>query len=147
MRIIIDGDACPSRESIEGVAKEYNIEVIIFCTIDHMIKSNYSEVRVVDRGFQSVDMKVMNETKKNDIVVSQDYGVAAMVMPKGAHAINPTGKLYTEQNIDTLLMRRHVNAKVRRSGGRIEGPKKRTKTDDERLKRNLIEIIKKHKDN
>lgn len=146
MRIIIDGDACPSRKIIEEVAKSYNLEVIIFCTYDHLIKSNYSEVRIVDKGFQSVDMKVVNENKKNDIVVSQDYGVAAMVLGKGSHAINPSGTIYTEGNIDTLLMKRHINAKVRRGGGKIQGPKKRKASDDERLRRNLIRLIEDNKD-
>lgn len=141
MRIIIDGDACPSREVIEGVAKEKGLQVIIYCTYDHLIKSSYSEVRIVDRGFQSVDMKIMNETKKNDIVVSQDYGVAAMVLPKGAFAIHPTGKIYNSQNIDVLLMKRHINAKVRRGGGKIQGPKKRKAIDVERLRSNLIKLI------
>lgn len=145
MRIIIDGDACPSRKVIEDVAKEYGLEVIIFCTYDHLIKSSYSEVRIVDKGFQSVDMKIVNENKKNDIVVSQDYGVAAMVLGKGSHAINPNGKIYTEGNIDTLLMKRHINAKVRRGGGKISGPKKRSGADDERLRSNLKKLIDENK--
>lgn len=145
MRIIIDGDACPSKEVIEKVAKEYGLDVIIYCTYDHLVKSDFSEVRIVDSGFQSVDMKIMNETRSGDLVVSQDYGVAAMVLPKKAYAIHPNGKIYTEDNIEVLLMKRHVNAKVRRGGGKISGPKKRSKLDVERLRNNLERIIKESK--
>ena len=80
MKIIIDGDACPGISIIEKVAKSYKVEVVIFCDINHFIQSDYSAVKIVDSGFQSVDMYVVNETKENDIVISQDYGVAAICL-------------------------------------------------------------------
>jgi uncharacterized protein YaiI (UPF0178 family) len=141
MRIIVDGDACPARELIEKAAKENKVELIIYCSIDHMIKSNYAQVRYVDKGSQAVDMKVANEAKKNDIVISQDYGVAAMVLGKGCYAISPKGRIYNDNNIDSLLFQRHLSAKVRKSGGKYSNPKKRTKEDDERLYKNLFKLI------
>lgn len=89
MRIIIDGDACPGISIVEKVAKIYKVEIIIFCDINHFIQSDYSTVKIVDMGFQSVDMYVINETKENDIVISQDYGVAAICLGKNAEVINP----------------------------------------------------------
>lgn len=145
MRVIVDGDACPGRDLIEKAAKERDVEVIIYCSIDHMIVSDYAEVRYVDKGSQMVDMKVSNEAKKHDIVVSQDYGVAAMVLAKGASAISTKGKLFTNENIEGLLFQRHISAKVRKSGGRYANPKKRTKDDDDKLYENLCRLIDRNK--
>ncbi|MCY6369734.1 YaiI/YqxD family protein [Clostridium ganghwense] len=143
MRIIVDADACPGREYIEKAAKENNnIEVIMYSDINHVINSNYSIVKIVDSGFQSVDMKVANETARGDIVVTQDYGVAAMVLGKKAYAISPKGYIYSNDNIDRLLFERHISSKVRRSGGKTSNPKKRTEEDNERLYRNLLKLIK-----
>lgn len=141
MKIIIDGDACPGISIIEKVAKKNEVPVRIYCDINHFIQSDYSEVKIVDSGFQSVDMYVINETKKGDIVVSQDYGVAAICLSKKAKVINPKGYVYTEENIDRLLEERHMSQKIRRGGGKTSNPKKRTEDDDIRLEKNLIRLI------
>lgn len=144
MKIIIDGDACPSISFIEKKAKEFNIEVIIFCDIDHYIQSDYATVKVVDSGFQSVDMYVANATESGDIIITQDYGVAAMCMNKSSGIINPNGYIYTEENIDKLLAERHNAQKVRRGGGRTHNARKRSKDDEDRLISNLEKLIKKN---
>lgn len=141
MRIIVDGDACPGISIIENIAKKYGLELIVFCDIHHYIQLEYGEVKVVDSGFQSVDMYVVNICREKDIVISQDYGVAAIALGKGAYVINPKGYYYNEANIDRLLEERHISQKIRRAGGRTNNPKKRTKEDDLRLEKNLIKII------
>lgn len=144
MKIIVDGDSCPGKDIIERIAKKHDVKLIIFCSIDHMLKSDYAEVRYVDKGSQMVDMKVANEAVKNDIVISQDYGVAAMVLAKGAGALSPKGKIYTNENIDGLLFQRHMSYKARRGGAKVSNPKKRIKEDDKRLEDNLNKLILKH---
>ncbi len=141
MKIIIDGDACPSIPIIEEIAKKYYIDVLIYCDFNHYIQSNYSEVKIVDTGFQSVDMHVINVTAKDDIVISQDYGVAAICLSKRAFVINPKGYIYSEENIDRLLEERHISQKIRRSGGKTPNSKKRSKEDDIRLSSNLERVI------
>ena len=141
MRIIVDADACPGRNLIEKAAKENNIEVIMMCDYNHVLNSDYSRIIYIESGFQSVDMAVANETVAGDIVVSQDYGVAAMVLGKKAFAISPTGYIYDNDNIERLLFERHLSQKVRRGGGRTVSHKKRNNEDDERLYRNLIKLI------
>jgi len=141
MKIIIDGDACPGISIIEKIAKSYEVSVIIYCDIHHFIQSDYSEVKIVDSGFQSVDMYVMNETKEGDIVVSQDYGVAAICLSKKAKVINPKGFIYDEKNIDRLLEERHISQKIRRGGGKTFNAKKRTEEDNLRLEKNLIRLM------
>ncbi|KYH29307.1 MULTISPECIES: YaiI/YqxD family protein [Clostridium] len=143
MRIIVDADACPGREVIEKAAKENKVDVIMYCDINHVITSEYSTVKIVDSGFQSVDMRIANEAKSGDIIVTQDYGVAAMALGKKAYAISPKGYIYDNENIDRLLFERHLSLKVRRGGGKTFNPKKRTEEDDERLYKNILKLIKK----
>ena len=142
MRIIVDGDSCPGKTIVEKVAKEHNIEVIIYCDINHVINSEYSTVIYVDSGFQTVDMKIANIANKNDIIITQDFGVAAMVLSKDAFALSPKGNIYSSENIDRLLFERHISQKVRKSGGKTKNAKKRNAEDDKRLEYNLKRLIK-----
>lgn len=142
MRIIVDADSCPGKKYIEKAGKENNINIIMYCDINHMIESDYSVIKIVDKGFQSVDMKIANEAKKEDIVITQDYGVAAMVLSKKAYAISPKGYIYDNNNIDRMLFERHISFKVRKKGGKTSNPKKRTEDDDKRLYSNLVKLIK-----
>ena len=141
MKILIDGDACPSIPLIENIARNYNIPVTIFVDTNHNINSSYSKIKIVDEGNQNVDIKLINEVNNNDLVVTQDYGVAVMAIGKMAHAINPNGLIYTNENIDMLLLNRHINRKLRNYSGRVKGPRKRNKSDDEKLISNLEKII------
>lgn len=141
MKIIIDGDACPGISIIENIAEKYSIEVTIYCDYNHFIQSSYSCVKTVDSGFQSVDMYVINEAEINDIIVSQDYGVAAICLGKKCSVISPKGYIYDESNMDRLLEERHLAQKIRRGGGKTSNPKKRTKEDDLRLQNNLKRLI------
>jgi uncharacterized protein len=142
MRIIIDADACPGRDIIEAMAIKYNIPVIMYCDLNHVLRSDYSTIKYVDSGFQSVDMAVANECKGGDIVVTQDYGVAAMCLGKKAYGISPKGYIYEDENIERLLFERHISQKVRKSGGKTSNPKKRNADDDKRLQINLEKLIK-----
>ncbi|CAB1262340.1 YaiI/YqxD family protein [Clostridium sp. MT-14] len=141
MKILVDADACAGKDIIENVARKNNVPVKMYCDLNHVLDSDYSSVEYVDSGFQSVDMYLINNTEKGDIVVSQDYGVAAMALGKNAYAISPKGYIYSNDNIDKLLFERHISSKVRRSGGKTCNPKKRTKEDDHRLEKNLLELI------
>ncbi|SHF12239.1 YaiI/YqxD family protein [Clostridium fallax] len=141
MKILVDGDACPGKHIIEKVAMENNIEVTIYCDLSHYIQSDYSKVVVVDSGFQSVDMYLINNAKSRDIIITQDYGVAAMALGKGVYAINPKGYIYNEDNIDRLLFERHIAGKARRAGKKTGTHKKRRVEDDIRLESNLRKLI------
>ncbi|WP_102401286.1 YaiI/YqxD family protein [Haloimpatiens massiliensis] len=143
MKILVDADACPGRDVIERAAEENGIEVIMFCDLNHVIDSSYSKIIYADSGFQSVDMKLANEAKKGDIVVTQDFGVATMALSKRAYAIGPKGYIYNDDNIDKLLFERHISSKVRRAGGKTSNAKKRSKEDDKRLYENLKFLIEK----
>ena len=111
MQIFVDADACPVVAIIEKIAKENSIPVTLLCDTNHVLSSAYSEVIVVGAGADAVDYKLISICHKGDIVVSQDYGVAAMALGKGAYAIHQSGKWYTNDNIDQMLMERHLNKK------------------------------------
>lgn len=133
MKILVDADACPVKGIIIKVARERSIPVTMFIDTSHILQDGYSEVVTVDKSRDSVDIALVNRVAKGDVVVTQDYGVAAMALPKGAKAISQNGLVYTNDNIDRLLFERHLGQKIRRSGGKTSGPRKRTKEDDERF--------------
>ena len=119
MRVFIDADACPVVSIVENISKKYNIPVTLLCDTNHVLTSEYSEVIVVGAGADAVDYKLISICHRGDIVVSQDYGVAAMALGKGAFAIHQSGKWYTNDNIDQMLMERHLNKKARRSSHKL----------------------------
>ena len=143
MQIFVDADACPVVDIVEKIAKEYNVPVTLLCDTNHVLSSAYSEVVVVGAGADAVDYKLISICHKGDIVVSQDYGVAAMALGKGAYAIHQSGKWYTDDNIDQMLMERHLSKKARRSSRKchVKGPKKRTEEDDERFAQSFEKML------
>lgn len=132
MQILIDADACPVIKITERTAREYQIPVTLLCDTNHMLQSDYSTVKTIGAGADAVDFALINLCQKGDIVVTQDYGVAAMALGKGAYAIHQSGKRYTDENMDRLLMERHLSKKIRRSSGKnhLKGPAKRKQEDD-----------------
>ena len=143
MDIYVDADACPVVRIVETVAQKHGIPVTLLCDTNHILYSDYSEVVVVGAGADAVDYKLISICHKGDIVVSQDYGVAAMALGKGAYAIHQSGKWYTNENIDQMLMERHLNKKARRSSQKnhIKGPRKRTDADDERFFQSMEKLV------
>ena len=143
MQIFVDADACPVVGIVEKIAKEHNVPLTLLCDTNHVLSSDYSEVIVVGAGADAVDYKLISICHKGDIVVSQDYGVAAMALGKGAYAIHQSGKWYTNDNIDQMLMERHLSKKARRSSRKchVKGPKKRTEEDDERFAQSFEKML------
>lgn len=143
MRVFVDADACPVVGIIEKVAREHNVPVTLLCDTNHVLSSAYSEVIVVGAGADAVDYKLISICHKGDIVVSQDYGVAAMALGKGAYAIHQSGKWYINENIDQMLMERHLNKKARRASRKnhLKGPRKRTSEDNERFRESFEKMI------
>lgn len=143
MQIFVDADACPVVDVVETIAEKYHIPVTLLCDTNHVLYSDYSEVIVVGAGADAVDYKLISIYHKGDIVVSQDYGVAAMALGKGAYAIHQSGKWYTDENIDRMLMERHLNKKARRSSSKnhIKGTRKRTNEDDERFAQSFEKLV------
>ncbi len=130
MKIIIDADACPVVDITVNTAKERGLPCIIVCDNTHSIERDGAQTIVVDKGADSADCKIANITEKGDVIVTQDYGLAALILAKGGKALNQNGLIYTESNIDNLLFTRHVSRKERMAGNRTKSPKKRTRQND-----------------
>ena len=113
----------------------------IFCDTAHFIERMDVQVITVSKGSDAVDFKIINEIKARDILVTQDYGLAAMALAKNAYPIHQNGFVYTNENIEQLLFRRHLGKEVRRRGGRVKGPSKRTKEQDEQFANHLKALI------
>ena len=140
MRILIDGDGCPVVDLTIKISRKFNIEAIIMCDTSHIFNKDGAKTVVFSKGADSVDFALINLLKKDDIVITQDYGLAAMAINKASYVINQNGLIYSNENIDRLLYSRHISKKIRKSGGRTKGPKKRTKEDDLNFERTLTEI-------
>jgi len=133
VKILVDADACPVKQIIVRLAKQHKIPVTMLTDTSHELNDGYSTIITVDQQADSVDYALMGLLSREDIVITQDYGLAAMVIGKGAKAINQNGLVFTNENIDRLLMERHIGQKIRKSGGRTKGPSKRTKDDNVRF--------------
>lgn len=130
MKIIIDADACPVVDIAVNIAKKRNLECIIVCDNTHSIQKDGAFTVVVDKGADSADCRIANLTEKGDVVITQDYGLAALVLGKNAKALNQNGLIYTDTNIENLLFTRYIGKKERMAGNRTKGPKKRTPQND-----------------
>lgn len=143
MKILIDGDGCPVIDITISVGRKFNMEVIILCDTSHNFNKDGAKTMVFSKGADSVDFALINTVKSDDIVITQDYGLAAMAINKANYVINQNGLIYNNDNIDRLLFTRHMSKKIRKSGQRVKGPKKRTKEDDISFENTLTEICKK----
>lgn len=141
MQILVDADACPVKEIIVKVAKRYKLPVVMFIDTAHELKDGYSTIVTVDTERDSVDFAILKILTKEDIVITQDFGLAALVLGKGARAINQNGVIFTNENIDRLLFERFLGQKVRRGGGRTVNPKKRAPENNEQFEAGLLKLI------
>jgi uncharacterized protein YaiI (UPF0178 family) len=141
MKILIDADACP-RSALQicmRLGRKYNIPVWTVASFNHDIESDHPIV--VGDEFQEADMKIMNLTETEDVIVTGDGGLAAIVLGKGAKCLSPMGKEFRSEKIEFLLEEREASAKFRRRGGRTKGPRKRTLEDDRRFESSLERIL------
>ena len=141
-RILVDADACPVVRETVKAARRHSLPVTLLCDEHHMLHSDYAEVRYVSSGADAVDIALMNLLRRGDIVVTQDYGVAAMALGRGAYALHHSGRRYTDDNIDRLLMERHLAKKARRASGKhhMKGPS-RYKEEDRRCFEAALENV------
>ena len=129
-RILIDADGCPVVDEAVALAGEYNAECLILCDTSHVFEKAGAKTLTFSKGADSVDFALVNLVKSGDIVVTQDYGLAAMCLARRARVLSQDGMEYTAGNIDGLLLARHTARKIRSGGGRLKGSGKRTPAQD-----------------
>lgn len=141
MRILIDADGCPVVDLTVRLAVKHGRECIILCDTAHEFNREGAKTMVVEKGADSVDFKIVNLVAKDDIVVTQDYGLAAMCLAREAIPLSQNGMIYNEKNIDQLLFTRYVSKKIRNAGGRMKGPSKRTTEQDKAFEAALEKLL------
>lgn len=141
MKILIDADGCPVVNIAVQMAKENCIDCFILCDTSHVFEKIGANTLTFSKGADSVDFALVNRVLAGDIVITQDYGLAAMCLSKNAIVINQDGMEYSAHNIDALLLSRHTARKIRNSGGRLKGPQKRSAAQDESFKAKLASLI------
>ena len=141
MKLLIDADGCPVVDICIKICGQNKIECLIICDTAHEFNREGAVTVTVEKGVDSVDFKLVNMISKGDIVVTQDYGLAAMCLARSAVVLNQDGMVYDENNIDRLLDYRHTAKKIRNAGGRLSGPSKRKPEQNETFTLRLIDII------
>ncbi len=141
MAIWIDADGCPVVDQTVQIGREAGETVWILCDTSHEFEREGARTVVVSKGADSVDFALVNRIGAGDIVVTQDYGLAAMCLARRARPIRQDGLLYTAENIDALLTERHTAGKLRRAGTHLKGPRKRTAQEDAQFSASLRVLL------
>lgn len=147
MRLLIDGDACPDRKEVIDLAYHYQIETILFIDYAHLIEDDRIEIVLCEIGKDSVDQKIIKYVNSDDIVITQDYGLAGLCLMKDAKVLHISGKRISEHNINNLLEYRYIGHVSRKNNKHIKGPKKRTKNDEMYFLRELEKLFIEYKNN
>ena len=141
MKILIDADGCPVVDLTVRLTAKHGAECVILCDTAHEFNREGAQTVIVEKGADSVDFKLVNLVREGDIVVTQDYGLAAMCLARKAVPLSQNGMVYTDKNIDQLLFTRYVSKKIRNSGGRLKGPSKRKPEQDKAFEEALERLI------
>lgn len=124
-RVMIDGDACPVTDSVIRLTEGTGIFVVLIRSYSHFSMQDYPShvtVKYVDDGPDMVDYKIVQLTNPSDIVITQDYGLASLLIGKARVVMHHNGMIYTENNMGRLLEQRYQHAQARQQGERHKGP-------------------------
>ena len=141
MTVLIDADGCPVTDIAIRLCREFHIPCLILCDTAHEFHRDGADTLVFDKGADSVDYAIANRVRKNDLVITQDYGLASMCLSRGCRVLHQDGWEYTCDNIDALLLVRHESRKHRAAGGRFKGPKKRSTQQDHTFESALRSVL------
>lgn len=141
MKVHVDADACPVKELVIKIGKSKGFEVVLYMDVNHVYRGNDVEVVTVDQGPDSVDMAIVNGMGTGEVVITNDYGLAALVIGKGGIVMDGKGKEYTSDNIDLYLFERHMHKEIRMAKKRHKGPKKRLKEADLAFAKNFEALL------
>jgi uncharacterized protein len=125
MHIWVDADACPYviKDLLYRTANRLQIALTLVANQPlRTPASPYIHMLRVPVGFDVADHTIVQHVHAGDLVVTADIPLAAQVVDKGAHALNPRGQLYTPENIQEYLTMRHVMDELRQSGVNTGGP-------------------------
>ena len=137
-RLFIDADACPVTRDAISIASGRGVPVTLVGNstqnFDRYTSRKGVEAITVSSGRDAADFAIVERLSPDDVVVTQDIGLAAMVLGRGAQAISPRGRVYSKATIDLDLEVRHAEYKHRRAGGRTQGPRAFDEDDRDRFR-------------
>ncbi len=140
IKIMIDSDASPVKDIVIDEAKKHGLKVVLVASYAHYstkIHPAHVETIYVDSAKEAADYRIMQLLQKDDILITQDYGLASLALGKKATVLHHKGFEYNNDNIANLLESRYISAKIRKSGKRTKGPKPFTIEDVETFRRLL----------
>lgn len=140
-RIYIDGDGCPVIEETCSIAEHFSIPITLVCDSAHAYTYATCEIIVTDTEKDRVDFVILQKVQKDDIVITQDYGLATLALSKGAYVLSQNGMRFDEGNILALLNQRSDAAKQRKKNKRYGHMKKRTAQDDAAFTAALYKLL------
>ena len=142
LHIYVDADACPVKDEVIDISTQLSISTIMVASLSHRLEVREGVgVVTVDNSFQEADMAIINRTERGDVVVTDDYGLASLVLGKGGHPISFRGRPFTDRNIAPLLEARHLKAKERRAGLKTRGPRRFSQSDREAFTRGVKALV------
>ncbi|MFC6346593.1 YaiI/YqxD family protein [Vagococcus carniphilus] len=144
MRLVIDGDGSPVKDEVVELGRKYGLPVLIVTSVDHFTTKEYPDFLTfiyVDKGADGADYRIVKEIKENDMVITQDYGLASLLLGKKVRIFHHNGKEYLPETIDSLLTQRYIGGQMRKAGKRTKGPKPFTKADREHFTKILTKVL------
>ncbi|MFL2132566.1 YaiI/YqxD family protein [Desemzia sp. FAM 24101] len=144
MHVYIDADASPVKNIVIEEGLKRGLPVTLVTSIAHYSTTEYPpgvQTVYVDTGAEAADYRIMQLVKKEDLLITQDYGLASLCLAKGCLVLHHTGFRYTADNIDQLLQSRYLSAMVRKSGKRTKGPKPFTNEDRDKFRELLKGVL------
>lgn len=150
MRFVIDGDGSPVKNEVIELGERFHIPVVIVTSIDHYtnkIYPDFIEFIYVDKGSDSADYRIVKEVQEGDVIITQDYGLASLLLTKPVRVFHHSTQEYTLQSIDTLLNQRYIGSQLRKAGKKTKGPKAFTQRDKDKFVNKMIELIETHQSN
>ena len=141
MKILVDADGCPVVAITLELAGEYGVECLLVCDTAHVLEREGARTLYVEKGADSVDFALVNRVTPGDVVITQDYALAAMCLARGGVCIHQNGFIFSDGNIDSLLNQRYMSRKARQAGERMKGPRKRKPEQDEAFRETLRRVL------
>lgn len=144
MKIWIDADACPKaiKEILFRAAERRKIQTYLVANRSMYVpRSEYLQSIQVPDGFDVADNRIAQEVSPEDLVITADVPLAAIIVEKGATAINPRGTLYTEENVQERLSIRNFMQDLRDSGVTTSGPRPFGSKDKQNFAQALDRIL------
>lgn len=147
MQIWVDADACPGviKDILYRAAERAQIIVTLVANQPlHTPRSPYIKTLQVAAGFDVADQRITQQLQPGDLVVTADIPLAAEVIERGGHALNPRGELYTRENIKERLTLRNFMGELRNSGVSTGGPPSLNQNDRRAFANQLDRFLAQH---